>query len=156
MRVEERTETRTIKINTYVAEDGKEFNTQRECLDYENELKKSDVMKQLDEMRIPELDDITPLHSDPNDFTWYHDFRWYKVNNEDDVNKLEQMYVDAGYIINSFDCDTYPNLFGIEEADNEVYSYTFTEMQNLVSTFFNEKFGIEIEYKRKEDSIVTI
>lgn len=151
MRVETKTETIVKEINTYFADDGKEFATRADCEKYESLLKKKETEGALWELRIPELDDITPLHSDPNDFTWYHDFKWYKVNNEDDVNKLEQMYVDAGYIINSFNCDTYPNLLGIEEADNEVYSYTLTEMKDFVKRFFEDNFDIEVEYKRKEE-----
>lgn len=151
MRVETKTETKTYEVNTYIADDGKEFATKADCEKYESLLKKKEAENALRELRIPELDDITPLHSDPDDFTSYHSFHWYKVENEEDVDKLEQMYEDAGYIINSFDCDTYPNLLGIEEVDNlEVYSYSLTEMKDFVKRFFEDNFDIEVEYKRKE------
>ena len=152
MRVEKKKKKKTYEVNTYIADDGKEFATKADCEKYESLLKKKEAEDALWELRIPELDDITPLHSDPDDFTSYHSFHWYKVENEEDVDKLEQMYEDAGYYIQYFECDQYPNLLGVEESDGEVYSYSLTETQERVKNFFKANFNIEVKYEREEDN----
>lgn len=152
MTVETITETKTVEVNIYIADDGMEFDTAEECEKYEERIKRKDAIDWLNEtdMRVPELDYIVPLHSDPDDFCSDSDFRWYKVKSKEDADQIEQMYEDAGYCINSFDCESYPNLLGVESCDGDLYTYTLTEMKNIVKYFFKKNFDIDVEYKGKE------
>ena len=153
MRVETRIETKTYEVNTYIADDGAEFATVKDCEKYEKQLKEREAEKWLKEtdMRVPKLDGVVPLHSDPDDFCSFSDLAWYKVKSEEDVDKIKQMYEDAGHYINFFDCESYPNLFGVENCDGQIYTYTLTKMKNLVKNFFKKNFDIDVEYKGKEE-----
>lgn len=149
MREEIRKEERTIvdEFSIYIAEDGKEFESKRECEKYEKQLL---VEKYLDR----ELNDLIPIHYDSS-FSDYNSYRWFKVNNKEEFDDLDEALSDNGYYY-LHEVKTYPNYICLESEDdyelngwNTDYNYNLDESMEIAKAYF-DLFGIEVEFKRKE------
>lgn len=155
MRVETRTETVVKEINTYIADDGREFDTKEDCVRYENKKAEYEALDKLKELSIDDLEDVFPLHSDLEEFSSWSGMRWYFVESRENVENIEKLYDQAGYKTSyydsSYDDMTYPNYIGIEEEDNEICGpYTLEKMKKRVVNYFKNHFNIIVEYKKGE------
>ena len=83
-----------VEREVYVTDDGKEFKTERECINYEKNLLKEREIEAAEKLRIPDLDEFLPLDTDGlvND---NNTFRWYKVRSEEEFNILNAAYEEA-------------------------------------------------------------
>lgn len=113
--------------NIYIADDGKEFKTQKECEKYENNL----LLVQLEEkaMAIKHIS-FTPVLVD-ND----HEYKWFYVTNQEELNAIQDYYNNSypSYGINYEDI-VFPEWVGIEEGyDGDIWEAgTLTRYQNNV------------------------
>lgn len=154
MRIEKREEERTIKdvFNVYIAEDGTEFETERECKRYEQNVIRERQLKLLDKFMCHELEDLIPIHYDAS-FSEFCNYTWFKADNEEELNELEELLGEklrANWVENTF-----PFYICIETEDEfsgwaSEYQYTLDESKQIAQNYF-KKFGLEIEFKRKED-----
>lgn len=88
--MEIRTEKRMVEqlINTYIAEDGKEFGTKSECEDYEADLESARLRAGAEKFEIKELNDTYPLDVDGGEIMENHCYKWYRVNNAEELNTV--------------------------------------------------------------------
>lgn len=98
----------------YVADDGKEFTTEKECISYEKNLLKEREIKAAERLRISDLDEFVPLSTDGS-VNGDNTFRWYKVKNEKEFNILNMAYS------NNLQPDNYPETICVETVGFEPY-----------------------------------
>ena len=150
------------EIKIYEAMDGRKFYTKLECEKYElelfelkqKELEESDEYKRkkADIKRLREISinfygiPINEYHLDPD--CWY--FTWFKVNNDEDVNLLQE-YVDEniGYPASypSYICVESEEEFFYDEKTCDVggqYALLFDSCIREVKWFFG-KFGYDVQ-----------
>ena len=145
--MEVKTEKRVVEqiITAYIAVDGTEFVTERECVKYEKELEFKRSLEQIKPLEY-KTDGKRPCDGEENPEHWI--YKWYKVNNTDDVEKLKDVYgshVAYGKV-------TYPEYINIQqysEYDLDVGSTTLTNCKEYVTEFFAD-FGIAVEFKEME------
>ena len=91
MRVIEEKKMIETTIKTYIAADGKEFSTERDCIEWEKKANRRAAMEALDKFRIREMDDSMPINTNsyPNESS---EFRWYRIENEE-VFRLLKMCI---------------------------------------------------------------
>lgn len=154
MRIETKTETVVKEINTYIVDDGKEFDTKEECEKHEQSIKTTEAERKLEELRIKELKRVSPLTDDNQEFYYESDFGWFLVNKKEDVEYIESLYeqnYDMAYYSGIPDDISYPTYYGIEEeCGGCIYGpYTLEQIQQRTVKFF-KKFGVEVEFKKGE------
>ena len=137
----------TVKI--YIAEDGKVFQYEHECRDYETKLHYSDKVKEAEKLRIEKFDQLTPIMYN-NYLNNDNVFMWYKVESEKDLNTLKAAY-DRLY---DFDIKAYPELVCVESLyepyeDEEAYHYTLTECKSITESFW-EQMGYKVTLEKIE------
>lgn len=151
MKKEIREEERVVKdkYTVYIAENGKEFNDERDCMRYENELRVRENNNKVDKYRDRDLDDMIPIHYDDS-FSSFNSYIWFKLNNKEEFTDLDEVFESR--------CDepkSYPSYICIECEGNYEdrgwdtdYSYTLDESMKITKEYF-KNFGIEVEFKRK-------
>ena len=125
-------------IYTFVAEDGKEFNSEYECKKYEKILEKKAAIEAAEKLRMPELDDKLPLSYDVNE---NNSFRWYKVENKEAFDTVNKAYV------NSLQAPShYPEIMCVESYEpyeDDGYSCTLTGLKATTEEFWKMK-GLKV------------
>lgn len=151
MRVEFRTKTRTVTDNfkVYISDDGKEFQTERECRKYEKEQMGTDRMKTLSKYIIG-FDGI-PLHAD-DCYSSSMYYTWFKVNNAQELHEIEDTINDSSVIPVPVG---YPYYFCFEteyefEGQNPDYVTSIDNCIYNAIEFFKEFDDIDINIQRKE------
>ena len=146
MRVEDRLVKNTITV--YVAMDGKEFASEEQCKEYEDNLKRKQVVEKAEMMRIKHLDGVNPLDIDgmARDEQRH---TWFGLKDEQDWKTLKAACVGK---IKGDMPETYPCIICLEE-EGDVYgdypwAYTLDEMLKATKCFW-EKFGYEVELRKK-------
>lgn len=133
-------------IYTYIAEDGKEFDSQADCVLHEKELAHEKSIEEAEKLRIKELDGLIPLSNDGlmNECSI---FRWYKLKSGEDFDILEKAY---GSIFG--EPEQYPDIVCIETVGYELYeddSYSYNmETCKEVTERYWKKLGYEVTFKR--------
>lgn len=137
MRIKEEVKVVEQTVRTYIAEDGKEFQYESECRDYEERLHFTEKVKGAEELRIETLDQLTPIMY--NDYLNNDNvFIWYKVESENDLKTLEEAY----NVFNVLDINSYPELVCVEsiyapyESADDVYWYTLTSCKTDTEAFW--------------------
>lgn len=139
MKIVERKEVIEKVINTYIAKDGKEFNNERDCLWYERRLEVEESRNEADRFKIESMDNCIPINT--NDFMSESSYyRWYKVENENDLHLLEKAYE-----IKLTVPKTYPEIICIEEYDTDCYDYYMSNMFEVTKRFW-KNLGYEITF----------
>lgn len=138
---------KTVEFDKYIAIDGKEFNSKEECERYEDKLDDATRFDNIDKAyRDYELDDMIPIHYDAS-FSECSCYRWYKVNNEAEIEDIEEAYDTT---IGDYDC--FPTYVCVETEDveynGEPYCYTLSKLMKLTREFF-KNFDILVEFVRK-------
>lgn len=120
-------------ICTFVAEDGKEFDSQYECMKYEKEQEKKAAIEAAEKLSMSELDDKLPLSYDVNE---NNSFRWYKVENKEAFDTVNKAYA------NSLQAPShYPEIMcvettGYEPYEDDAYSCTLTGLKATTEEFW--------------------
>ena len=146
--MEIRTEKRTVEqlINTYIAEDGKEFDTMVDCENYERELEDAKLRAGAEKFEIKELEDTYPLDAEGGEVPENHCYKWYKVNNTEELNTVANLYnADFG------EFKTYPQTICVEYDyyyDECRWIYTLSDMQRQTIEFWG-KHGFDVEFKTR-------
>lgn len=150
MRKEVREQQRIVRESVYIAEDGKEFDNIADCRRYEESLNRKVGFDFIDkEYRIPELDDQIPIHSDAS-FSGFSTYRWYKVNNKEELTKIEEAYGEPVYDSDDLIFPTYICMETEDEHYNgQPYHYTLDETMRDTRAFF-KNFGWKVEFKRED------
>jgi hypothetical protein len=114
-------------IKTFLSDDGKEFQTQKECEKYEENL----LLEQLEQkaMTIKHFS-FTPILVD-ND----HEYKWFYVTNQEELDTVKNYYNTIASYGVSYDNVSFPEWVGIEEGyDGDVWEAgTLTQYQKNVS-----------------------
>lgn len=155
MRTEVREEEKIIKDKhtIYIAEDGKEFDDIVVCKEYERRIKRNEVNKKLEKFIVRELEEQIPIHDD-DCFSSCNAYRWFKVENEEEFNELNELLGEGRYEL--YVPETYPTYICAEsENDFDIdgwttdYSYTLDECMKVTKSYF-EKFGYDVEFKKRD------
>lgn len=131
---------RTVYDRVYVAKDGKEFKSMEECETYEITIddilkRKKEVEKAVKKLEIKNMEGSCWITTDGHYVSEMADFNWYKVNNEDDLELLEEYLDEAIYIGRQIN---YPDIVCIEYWDGE-YNYAFvSDMIKEVKDYFKD------------------
>lgn len=131
---------RTVYDRVYVAKDGREFKSMEECETYEISIddilkRKKEVEKAVKKLEIKNMEGSCWITTDGHYVSEMADFNWYKVNNEDDLELLEEYLDEAIYICRQIN---YPDIVCIEDWDGE-YIYAFvSDMIEEVKDYFKD------------------
>ena len=144
--MEIRTERRMVEqlINIYIAEDGKEFDTKVDCESHEREIEYAKLRAEAEVFELKELNDTYPLDAEGGEVLENHCYKWYKVNNAEELNTVANLYNgDFG------DFKTYPQTICVEYEyyhDEFRWIYTLSDMQRQTIEFW-KKHGFDVEFK---------
>lgn len=131
-------------INTYVAGDGKEFDNKFDCENYEKELENSRIRAEAEAFEIKEINDVFPLDAEGTEVCENHCYKWYKVNNAEELNKVANLYnADLG------EFKSYPQTICIEYDyyyDSFIWVYSLSDMRRQTVEFW-KKQGFNVEFK---------
>lgn len=122
------------EVDVFVANDGKQFETEQECLDYEAQLEERE--KRRAQLLIPELDDLLPLSNDL-DNGYDHTYQWYRVNSKDDFELLNENYRYA-----LVEPEVYPDIICVQEYADDYVTYLLTDLISDINKFLNH-FGYQ-------------
>lgn len=141
-----RTEKRLVEIEDriYIANDGTEFKTETECVEYEKQLDIVDLRERADKLRLNALDGTYPLDTDAQYINDNHSYTWYQVCDEEDYNVLLNLYGDD--VVKP--C-SYPEIICVEyEEDygNDVWTYLLSDMMQSTLIFW-KNFGYDVSFK---------
>lgn len=149
MRTEKKTKMVEITETKYIADDGREFASEKECKDYERQKERKCFIEEAEKLRIKELEDSMPLVLDET--MEYHEYRWYRLQNENDYNILSEAY--SG---NYFDKPvSYPVTMCVEtydyycdEYDGDAYSFTLDQCKEDTIKFW-ERQGYKVTIEKE-------
>lgn len=141
-----KTEKRMVEqlINTYIAVDGKEFNTMADCENYEDKLQEKKIKAEAEKLELKELD-IYPLDIDAQYISDAHSFAWYKVNNAEEFETILKAYNmdDFGYL------KVYPETICVEHEGawgRDAWLHKLSDMKES-TIYFWKKHGFDVEFK---------
>lgn len=121
----------------YIAEDGKEFDDEAQCKNYEENI-------MIERLQIKRLNGVVPLTIIDGEVNFDNKFIWYKVNNKEELNSLKEEYaIEKGDLaINIF-----PEIICIEDDDHDnPPTYTLSDIKRLTKKFWG-KMGYDLELK---------
>ena len=141
---------RTVYERVYVAKDGKEFKSMEEREAYEITIddilkRKKEVEKAVNKLEIKNMEGSCWITTDGHYVSEMANFNWYKVNNEDDLELLEEYLDEAIYIGRQIN---YPDIVCIENWDGE-YNYVFvSDMIKEVKDYFKD-LGFNVIFEKE-------
>ena len=138
---------KTIECTKYIAWDGKVFDKKEECKLYEDEIDDKMIFDNIrNAYGVRKLDDLIPINYDAS-FSEFSRYRWYKVNNEAEIEDIEEAYETT---IEDYGC--FPTYVCVEtenaEYNGEPYCYTLNKLMKITRKYF-EYFGISVEFHRE-------
>ena len=144
-----RTEKRMVEqlIETYIAIDGKEFDTEAKCRKYEEDLDRQIVRAEAEKLEIKDLEGVYPLDTDAQYINDNHCFKWYRVNNAEELETVSKAYSN-----DFFTPRAYPEIICVEFEDYD-YSWGRDAWQHILSDMkeatveFWKKHGLSVEFK---------
>ena len=142
MLIENRTKTITNTYTVYIALDGKEFDDEKKCIEYEKKLDKLD--NAISSLRIYEYNNYLPI---TNSDEWRDcDVHWFRVNNEDDYAAIYDYY-DSHSTTDYFrEPTSYPTLMCVIDYYDYGDVYYMSEIIETVKLFFKD-FGMNVDIK---------
>lgn len=147
MRTEKKTKMVEITEIKYIADDGRKFASARDCEQYEKAEKRKTFIEEAEKLRIKELEDLMPLVLDET--MEHHEYRWYKLQNENDYNTLSEAYSE-----NYFGKTTsYPVIMCVEtydyycdDYDGDAYCFTLDKCKEDTIKFWKKQgYKVRIE-----------
>jgi hypothetical protein len=144
------TELRKVVVKKYIADDGTEFEYKSDCETYERNLSLKKYIKQADDMRIKELDDVLPL--DCNGMVEENSyFYWFSLNSKKDFDIVRKAYDNATLPVPK----EYPtilcvesNSYHTEEYNDDCYGYLLENIMADTKKFW-KKLGYEVSFTKK-------
>lgn len=132
-----------VEKEIFVAEDGVEFTSERECEDHERDVRWANILRL--PTRIASLDDVCPLNYE--DCSESSSFVWFKLTSPEELaalNKLLPETVD-GFVQTSLVC--------VENRCDDYYTFYFEDSYEYAIKFF-ANFGLTVEFSpsKKPDS----
>ena len=137
MRIKEEVKVIEQKVKTYIAEDGKEFESRYECEKYEEKLHYSEKVKEAEKLRVEKLDQLTPIMY--NDYlNGDNVFIWYKVESENDLHTLKEAYsnFDSPIITSYPEFVCVESIYSPSECGEDTYWYTLTSCKTDTEDFW--------------------
>lgn len=129
------------ETEVYIADDGTEFNDKWECKQYEERQKCIKALESIKKYKI-KFEGV-PLDDDGH-WSNLSTYRWYKVNNEDELNEICEVFDDFVSV------KEYPAYVCFETSEDNYIgtasSITLEEIMEITQEFF-ERFGMEVEFK---------
>lgn len=125
------------EVTVYVAEDGTEFSSSRDCINYEANLRLEKKIKEVERLRIKELDGVIPFNND-GIMNCENEFRWYDVTNKDDFDAINDIYNN-----NLTQPVIYPEIicvetYGYDSYGGDAYDYHMTACKKNTEDFWNQ------------------
>lgn len=149
MRIEKKTKMVEITETKYIADDGRTFASEKECNDYEKQKERKGFIEEAEKLRIKGLENLMPLILDET--MENHEYRWYKVQNENDYNIISAAYNDDYFN----EPVTYPAIMCIEtydyycdNYDGDAYSLTLDDCKKDTISFW-EKQGYRVVIEKE-------
>lgn len=140
-----RTETVTKEVTIYIAEDGKEFNHECSCKQYERDLERNRKKAEIDKMKVAGnvfppyiVDDIEEIEDETTT-------TWYRVNNEEELEKICNYYGFSIEIM-EHEINNYPEMIAISRYDYEYHRITLSEFIEKSKSFWRN-LGLEMMLK---------
>lgn len=136
-----------IEREVFVAEDGAEFATKRECEDHERGVRWANILRL--PTRIFSLDDTCPLNYE--DCSENSTFIWFKLATAEDVDALNKLLPET---VDGFEK---PGVVCVENRFDTYYTFVFEESFECATKFF-ESFGLTVKVnpsvvpQKKKDS----
>ena len=143
-----KTEVVVQEVKRYIAEDGKTFLNEDDCLKYEKGLARARLKEKLDKIeRCYEAWGMTPL--DGCEHMEYHDYKWYRPKTEEEASVLNEWYeIEYG-----IDNEEIGQWICIEECDDSSWSYALSYSIMRVKELFG-LLGYDVTITKKEDNNV--
>lgn len=139
----------TFDVEVFVAEDGREFETKRDCESYESTLKKESQKRKLREIKTcEELNDYSPL--DGGEYYENHCYKWYFVETKEQLDLILSFYNIKPLVplsLNQWVCIDY------EYSENyyDYYAWCTPISSSLDRIQFQlEKLGYDVKISRKD------
>ena len=137
-----------IEDEVFIAEDGTEFASLKDCQKYEDELQTKKTLSEAEKLEIKELEDTAPLDTDAQYIEECHCFAWYKVNNAEELGIIAEAYTNDSLR----DLKSFPETICIEYDDNyrsDSYMFLLSDMRESTINFW-KKHGFAVEFKEIE------
>lgn len=149
MRTEKKTKLVEITETKYIADDGREFASARDCEWYEKQKERKCLIDKAEKLRIKELEDLMPLVLD--EIMEHHEYRWYRIQNENDYNILSEAYsgnyfgepasYPAMMCVETYDCY-------YDDYDGDAYNFTLDQCEEDTIKFW-EKQGYKVKIEKE-------
>ena len=133
---------RTVQREIWVANNGREFDNEQACVEYEEKLEVAEST--LDKIEF--LKDVVPHTFSPYDDIHY---TWYKANSPEDIKAIEETINVDWISLNNI--TSFPEYVCVE-TDYDDERYTETTLTKLMEEYaqFLKTFGVEVIYKTEE------
>ena len=136
-----------ITETKYIADDGREFMSEKECKDYEKQKERKYIIEESEKLRIKEIEDLMPLVLEET--MEQREYRWYKLQNENDYNTLSEAYSENYF----YEPASYPAIVCVEtydyycdEYDGEAYNFTLDQCKQDTIKFWEQQgYKVRIE-----------
>ena len=145
MKIKEETKLVEQKVFTFVAEDGTEFTTEKECKDYEEKQIFKALIEEAEKLRIEEMDEDIPLSNDGL-MNECNTFRWYKLDNEADFETLNKAYGNELSKPEHFPEVMCVETVGYEAYMDDAYSYNMETCKKITESFWKE-LGVKVTFE---------
>lgn len=149
MRTENKIKLVEITETKYIADDGREFASARDCEWYEKQKERKCLIDEAEKLRIKELEDLMPLVLD--EIMEHHEYRWYRIQNENDYNILSEAY-SGNYF---GELASYPAIMCVEtydcycdDYDGDAYNFTLDQCEEDTIKFW-EKQGYKVKIEKE-------
>lgn len=141
-----------IEDKVYIAQDGKEFATLKDCENYESDLQKNNLLEAIALLELKELENIPPLDTDAQYINDNHDYKWYKVNTAEEYEMVREALEGnwGGWSAPV----SYPETFCVELDDYDTESswiYKLSDMKNSTIAFW-QHFGFSVEFRKEQSN----
>lgn len=138
-----------------MADDGTEFKIEAQCLQYEKQCERKKYFEKEKEIRMQDLDGQTPLGG--GEETEYHNYIWYKLRSEKDIELLESLYNR----LNVPHMTSFPAIICLEIYDEnydedgwydgDAWVTTLDDVK-LATREFWKNFGYHISFKKADEN----
>lgn len=136
-----------VEEKMYIAFDGKEFYTEKDCLEHEAEQTRLKHQQRINEMKIKEFYGA-PCDGCENMESW--DYEWFKVESEEDMNVLSEYYQMD--VMNMSKVKEFPAFVCVENSScGDAWLVTLDECKNYVEEFFAKGFGIDVTFNANKE-----
>lgn len=136
-------EMREVEVTTYIAVDGKEFKSLDDCYQHEDNLKKKELESCLNGIEENlAAEGFTPL--DGCEYYEYHNYRWFKPKNIEEVEVLNDYF---GLAYGPLDKDDIDEWVCIEETDDDAYTAYLRDSIRQIQTFLS-LFGYKVTIEK--------